>query len=206
MRINSKGLLVNSKYLAFRQVTRTTKDQKSYESNREQVLAELKSCQERTLQTLVPTIISVGLISIADRDKFALITLVSAFSILFGSSLYIASLAHKIFRNATYLQALDELDTESFVYSWGAALSKFNQIAKPPGIIGYETTTIATIYIVFSGAYLLMFFEMNMLLSSLLSVVLATIAIKIFCIPRLGQQYLEYWREVLKQEENISYK
>ena len=63
------------------------------EKNRNQALTELQSCQERTLQTFVPTIIAVGLIAIADRGNFALVTLASSFAVLFGSSMYVASLA-----------------------------------------------------------------------------------------------------------------
>jgi hypothetical protein len=62
----------------------------------DKVLSEISDCQGRILQTLVPTIISVGLISIADRENIALITLVTSFSVLFGSSLYVASLSYKI--------------------------------------------------------------------------------------------------------------
>ncbi|AWL12221.1 hypothetical protein HMF8227_01748 [Saliniradius amylolyticus] len=186
-------------YMLGRQLS--TSDSKRFESNREQVANELRGCQERTLQTLVPTIIAVGLIAIADRENFALITLVSSFAVLFCSGLYLASLAYKIFRNGAYLTALDELDPESAVHSWGAALSRFHELSQPPRIIGYETTTVALIYAVFSGAFFLMFYEIHLLLASALALVLFAVALRLFLIPRNGASYLNDWRQVLKDIE-----
>jgi len=76
--------------------------------DRDQGRTELEQCQERIMQTLAPILIVVGLISIADRENVALITLCSSFTVLFGSSLYVASLGYKIFRNTTFIQALNE--------------------------------------------------------------------------------------------------
>ena len=167
--------------------------------DREQVRAELEQCQERIIQTLVPTLIAVGLISIADRENIALITLCSSFAVLYGSSLYVASLSYKIFRNTTFIQALNERNSsDSDIYWWGA-LSRYNQLYSPPLVIGYETTTISVVYFVFSIAFVIMFYEIQLLLSLALGFLLASVAIRIFIIPREAKNQLSAWRTVFKE-------
>lgn len=144
--------------------------------SRDQVLAELEKCQDRVMQTLVPTIISVGLISIADRENVVSITLFACFAVLFSSSLYVASLSHKIFRNTTFIQALNEQDASESDLSWWAALSKFQVLEKPIPVIGFETTTISVVYGVFSIAFFFMFQEINFLLSLLLGLLLQLVS------------------------------
>lgn len=172
-----------------------------FEKNRDQVLSELQACQDRTLHTLVPTIIAVGLISIGDREYFALVTLISSFAVLFGSSLYVASLAYKIFRNGSYLQVLSEYDPAADMHSWNAALQKFNKVAKIPKIIGFETKTIAVIYLAFAGSFTLMFYGIHNLLAPILGGILVLIALQIALIPRMSATYLSHWRQVFSELE-----
>ncbi len=168
------------------------------EKDREKVLAEISECQGRILPTLVPTILSVALISIADRKNFALITLVSAFSVLFASSLYVASLSYKIFRNASFIRVFTgHIESEDKVH-WEKALSKFNENKSSPMIIGFETKTIAIIYIVFSMAYTLMFYSINSILAVLLGIVLAIVALRIYFIPSYSNRYDQKWERVLE--------
>ena len=174
----------------------------AFDQNRDQVVSELTGCQQRILQILVPTLISVGLISIADRDKFALITLISSFAVLFGSGLYVSSLTYKIFRNGSYLRALDELNPATRAYSWESALNRFHGLCKPPRIMGYETTTIAVIYLVFSGAYFLMFYQMNLWLASGLACILALVAVRMFLLPAKAAAYHQHWQRVLQEMQD----
>jgi len=167
-----------------------------HNKDRDKVIAEISECQARILQTLVPTIIAVGLISIADREKFALITSVTAFSVLFGTSLYVASLSYKIFRNSSFIRALTDLTTSDTVY-WEEALSKFNKNQSPPTIIGYETKTVAIVYLVFAITYIYMFYELAPLITCVLGSVLAIVALKILFIPNSADKYHKKWKEVI---------
>jgi hypothetical protein len=167
------------------------------EKDREKIISEISECQGRILQTLVPTIIAIGLISIADREEFALITSVTAFSVLFGTSVYVASLSYKIFRNSSFIRALtDRAETSNTIY-WEEALSKFNKYQSPPAIIGYETRTIAVVYLVFSLTYTYMFYEIYPLVTTVLGFVLATVALRILFIPNSAETYHRKWTRVL---------
>jgi len=168
-------------------------DKKDYDK----VLSEISDSQGRILQTLVPTIISVGLISIADRENVALITLITSFSVLFGSSLYVASLSYKIFRNACFIRAVTEQSMVTDTIHWEKALSLFNAMESPPKIIGFETKTVSIIYFVFSIAFTFMFYEMNALLSIIFGIILSLVAIRIYLIPRAADAYYAKWTNIL---------
>jgi hypothetical protein len=170
------------------------------ENDRQKVIDEIAASQERILQTFVPTIIAVGLIAIADRDTFATITLVCAFVVLFGASLYIASLSFKIFRNATFIRALSDVTPKSETVHWENMLARFNQQQTPPTIIGYETRTIAAIFMVFSFAFVYMFYEINLLMSLVCSALLFIVALRIFLIPRAAARYHRQWLQLLQEE------
>jgi len=168
------------------------------ENDRQKVIDEIAACQERILQTFVPTIIAVGLIAIADRENFATITLVSAFVVLFGSSLYVASLSYKIFRNACFIRALSEIAPSATVH-WEDMLSRFNKAQTPPRIIGYETHTVAFIYVIFSLAFVYMFYEINLPVTLLFGAMLFTVALRLFLIPRGADRYHKQWLAILEQ-------
>jgi len=174
------------------------------EKDRDKIIAEISECQGRILQTLVPTIIAVGLISIADREKFALITLITAFSVLFGTSVYVASLSYKIFRNSSFIRALTDRVTSKNTVYWEEALSKFNQYQSPPAIIGYETKTIGIVYLVFSLTYVFMFYELDPLITCILGFVLAAVAFRILFIPSSATKYHTKWKKVLDGYDNLS--
>ncbi|MCW9026600.1 MAG: hypothetical protein OQJ77_04720 [Thiovulaceae bacterium] len=170
------------------------------EKDRDKVLKEISDSQNRILQIFVPTIIAVGLISIADKDKFALITLFAFFAILFASSLYISSLSYKIFRNASFLNAVDSKasNVNDGTIHWEKAFSLFSKKASIPKIIGYETKTIAVIFVMFSIVYIAMFFSMNPLLSIGLGLVLIIISIRMLLLPSKSKNYLKIWQDVLE--------
>ena len=174
------------------------------EKDREKILAEIADCQNRILQTLVPTILAVGLVSIADKKHFALITLFASFAILFGASLYIANLSYKIFRNATFIKAITERENngnDSMIH-WEKALSIFSKKAAPPAIIGYETKTIAVIFLVFALVYTLMFFSMQPVLSIVFGAILGVVAASILMIPSKSEEYYMMWKRVLEEYVN----
>lgn len=170
-----------------------------HEKDREKVLAEIAECQSRVIQTLVPTIIAVGLISIADKKNLAMITVVAAFAVLFCSSLYVASLNYKIFRNASFVRALAEIAPVSGTIHWETALSLFYRKVTPPHIIGYEVRTVSVVYLVFAAAYVYMFYKLNLLLTIILGLVLAAVAVRIFLIPFRAQTYCQQWKDVLNE-------
>jgi hypothetical protein len=171
------------------------------DSDRQKVLDEITACQERILQTFVPTIIAVGLIAIADRETFASITLVSAFAVLFGSSLYVASLSYKIFRNACFIRALSDIAPKSSTLHWEDMLSRFNQEQTPPKIIGYETRTIAFIYMIFSLAFIYMFYAISLPMTLLFGTMLFIVALRLFLIPRDAERYHQQWLLLLNEAE-----
>jgi hypothetical protein len=164
-----------------------------HETDRQKVIDEIAACQERILQTFVPTIISVGLIAIADRETFATITMVCAFAVLFGSSLYVASLSYKIFRNACFIRALGDLAPDTGVIHWEEMLSRFHKAMTPPSIIGYETRTVAFIYMIFALAFIYMFHEIHLAMSVLFGVLLFIVGLRIFLIPRNAERYHRQW-------------
>lgn len=170
------------------------------EKDKEKILKEISDSQTRILNIFVPTILAIGLISIADKENFALVTLLASFSILFASSLYISSLSYKIFRNATFLNALNshnEKKDDGMIH-WERAFSMFLEKTKPPKIIGYETKTIATIFIMFSIVFAVMFFDMNAYLSLSLGAILIFISIRMLLIPSKTKEYYEVWQDVIK--------
>jgi len=171
------------------------------DSDRQKVIDEISASQERILQTFVPTIIAVGLIAIADRENFATITLVSAFVVLFGSSLYVASLSYKIFRNACFIRALSEFAPSTGSLHWEDLLSRFNKAQTPPKIIGYETHTVAFIYMIFSLAFIYMFYVINLPITLLFGTMLFIVALRLFLIPRNADRYHEQWLSILTQTE-----
>lgn len=171
------------------------------EKDREKVVNEISECQGRILQTFVPTIIAIGLISVANRDEFAFITLVCSFSILFGSSLYVASLCYKIFRNAAFIRALTELNNDNEdVVSWEAALALFNKKFPPPKVLGAETKTISVVYATFSATYVLMFYEISLFFAFLFGLILFAAAARIWFIPKRSDSYYDTWMRVLNGE------
>ncbi len=169
------------------------------EKDRDKVISEISECQGRILQTLVPTILAMGLISIADREKFALITSVTAFSVLFSTCLYVTSLSYKIFRNASFIRVLTERNAKHETFYWEEVLSKFNKHQSPPKIIGYETKTIAIIYLVFSFTYIFMFYEIDPLVTMMLGLILTVTAIRMLFIPNFSDKYYEEWTKILDE-------
>ena len=61
------------------------------EKDREKIEMEIAHSQGRIIQTLVPTILALGLLGIASPENIRDITLGSAFAVLFSSSLYVTS-------------------------------------------------------------------------------------------------------------------
>jgi len=169
------------------------------ENDRNKVVAEIADCQGRILQVFVPTIIAVGLISIADRQNIATITMVCAFVVMFGSSLYVANLSYKIFRNACFVRAVTTLAPKDGVVHWEEMLSRFNREQAPPAIIGYETRTIAFIYMIFAGAFFYMFREIDLLSSALFAAVLFAVALRMFLIPNAAERFHRQWVEILSE-------
>lgn len=167
------------------------------ENDRQKVIDEIAACQERILQTFVPTIISVGLIAIADRENFATITMVCAFAVLFGSSLYVASLSYKIFRNACFIRALGDITPKSNTAHWEDMLSRFHHAMTPPAIIGYETRTIAFIYMIFALAFIYMFHEIDLVMSVLFGLLLFVVGLRVYLIPRNADRYHKQWLLIL---------
>jgi cell division protein FtsL len=170
------------------------------EKDRVKILSEISDSQNRVIQIFVPTILAIGLISIADKEKFALTTLFAAFAILFSSSLYIASLSYKIFRNAMFLRAVtsQKNNEKDNVVHWEKALSIFTKKVNPPKIIGYETKTIAIIFIMFAFIYTFMFYYIHPIASVVLGLVLISVAIRILFIPFRAEEYYNKWQDVLK--------
>jgi len=169
------------------------------ENDRQKVIDEIAASQERILQTFVPTIISVGLIAIADRETFATITMVCAFAVLFGSSLYVASLSYKIFRNACFIRALGKLSPDTGVLHWEDMLSRFHKAMTPPPIIGYETRTVAFIYMIFALAFIYMFYEIDLVMSVVFGILLFVVGLRIYLIPRNADRYHQQWLQILNE-------
>jgi|GEM_PF-6655017 len=170
------------------------------EKDKDKIVGEISDCQGRIVQTFVPTIIAVGLISISDRENFALVTIISSFAVLFGSSLYVASLSFKIFRNASFLEEYNRILGSGKVTDWERLLTAFWEKQSTPIIIGYETRSIAVVYFVFSLAFLGMFYELGhtLILISLFAA-LIFVALRILFIPARAKNYRATWNDVLSE-------
>lgn len=68
--------------------------------------------------------------------------------------------------------------------------------------MGYETTTIAVIYLVFSGAYFLIFYQMNLWLTSGLACILSLVAVRMFLLPAKAAAYHQHWQQVLQEMQD----
>ena len=99
-----------------------------------------------------------------------------------------------------FLKALSDTtnnETSNTIH-WEKALSLFTQQAIPPKIIGYETKTIAVIYMMFSIVFIVMFFPMSFYYSVGLGAILFFIAFKIFSLPNKAGEYYNTWVEVIE--------
>lgn len=165
------------------------------EKDREKVETEIETCQARVIQTLVPTILALGLISIADPQSIRNVTMGCAFAVLFSSSLYVASLSYKIFLNASFLQVFGRTDIKKNKIYWEDALSEYRK-KHLPMIIHSETTTAAAIYMVLSFMFFFIFHKVNLIASFVAAAVLLFNSICIFLVYKRRHKCLKKWQDV----------
>lgn len=166
------------------------------DTEKARVQSEISDCQGRILKVLMPTLLSLGAISLAKVESSPFLTLASAFAVLFSSSLYIASLSYKIFRNATFLKVLIAHAPDQ-TNSWEDALIRFNGLKKPPFFIGYETRTIGFIYLIFAACFYVMFKDVAYGWAIGLGLAIACIAARILLIPTRVTQMTKQWEDSL---------
>ena len=105
-------------------------------SSHEKVIKEIADSQTRVVQTLVPTILAIGLIAVAasaslggseGASRFRLDIVVGCtFAILFSSSIYVAALSYKIFRNGTFLSVFAPTETGKDEVEWETVVGRYN--------------------------------------------------------------------------------
>ena len=133
--------------------------------SRDKVEQELFQLQSRVIQTLVPTILGIGLVSvgtvaIGGQPEPTKVTAGATFAILFTTSLYIASLTFKIFMNAAFLSVFDP-STEQGKISWEEAVGKYRRGIYLLGFLRAESMAIGIIYVVLAATFLYMFFDVG---------------------------------------------
>lgn len=169
---------------------------------------EIEQCQARVLQTLVPTILSLGLIAFsrfvneAEVGSPPYITMGATFAVLLASSLYIASLSYKIFMNAGFLSVFAEKKPDT-IY-WEDVVVKFRELAGRPRIIHSETTTAAMIYIILTAIYVFIFASLSAVRASLGAMVfliistllLISVAIRIYWAFYDSKNQKDAWQQI----------
>ncbi len=166
------------------------------ESDRERIETELRQCQARVVQTLVPTILALGLIALAESARIRDISLGCAFAVLFSSSLYVASLSYKIIRNAEFLKVFASPEIGDNKICWEYALSAYRKTYGNPLVIHSETTTAATIYSVLSLAFFFIFYRVNLIASIVGTVVLLFVSFGIFLTYKRSNKVTERWEKL----------
>ncbi len=172
------------------------------EKDLKRVQTELSQCQARVLQTLVPTILGFGLIAIANPQSIRDVTLGCNFAILFSSSLYVASLSYKIFRNAAFLRTFLTAEVEKNKIYWEKVLSKYWE-EHHPFPIHSETTTAGFIYVVLALTFLFIFYKVDPIAASIGTVLLLLVALSIFMIYVKKGNYQKTWEDIKEALEKV---
>lgn len=170
------------------------------QKDRDTVQTELSQCQARVLQTLVPTILALGVIAIAQSQNIKDVTLGCTFATLFSSSLYVASLSYKIYRNASFLRTFVATDIEENKIRWEEIISEYRQKHRPFPFHS-ETTTAGSIYVVLALTFLFIFYRIDLIAASVGTVLLLLVAFSIFTIYAKRGSYQETWEEIKKSRE-----
>ncbi len=154
-----------------------------HEEDLKKVVREIEQLQGRVLQTLVPTILAFGLIAFAGGEQINYLTLGGAFAVLFTSSLYVASLSYKIFRNSAFLQVFHHhANTEDTIY-YENLMAKYRKKKGEPVIINAETTTASIIYAVLSFTFFFIFYmESEGRLGLLIATIVTTLILLCNCL------------------------
>ncbi len=116
--------------------------------------AEIENCQKRIIQIMAPTIVAFGITGISSIGEGSgeniLFIFLALFAVLFSSSLYIASLSYKIFKNAAYLRKYAKKE------DW-EKLMEIERGLYRTWFIGTETSAIGCIYILLSVIFGIIF-------------------------------------------------
>jgi len=163
-----------------------------YQKDREKVVTEIAQCQARVVQTMVPTILALGLIAVADAEKAGVLTFGCAFAILFCSSLYVASLSCKIFQNGAFLKVFGPDEPEPSVVYWEDALATFRE-KDTMFPIHSETWAAAVIYVVLSLTFFFIFYRERPIAATVCAVVLLSVAIGVAVIYSRAAVYEKRW-------------
>ena len=162
------------------------------EKVRQKIENEISQCQARVAQTLVPTILAMGLLAVADPKNIRVVTLGCAFAVLFSSGTYVASLTYKIFRNASFLKVF-------VVAPWETALSKYrgnsvlNRFFWP---IGSESCAAGAIYLALAATFFFIFYTVNRPASIVCTAILTMNALSIFLVYKRASKMDKAWEEV----------
>ena len=169
--------------------------------DRDKVMDEISQCQARVLQTMVPTILALGLLAIAQKDSIPGLALGCGFAILFCSGLYVAALSHKIFRNAGFLAIFsDNLLQDDHTINWESVLNRYPGTHREFPIYS-ETTTAGTIYLALALTYFYVFFAKNPIAVNICTVLLIGVSALIFYTYFRREIHRERWKKVKKEIE-----
>ncbi len=169
------------------------------EDDRRYVESEIQGAQTRVMQTLVPTILSLGLIAICNTNQLGRVSMGCAFGVLFSSSLYVAALSYKIFRNGAFLAAFPPAEKPGAL-RWERLLTDFNEQRKQT-IIQAETPTAAVIYAVLALTFLFIFVPAEPVLACGGTAVLLVVSLLIFSIYRRKREFKGRWTTIKEQRE-----
>ncbi|MFC1947531.1 hypothetical protein ACFLXY_06400 [Chloroflexota bacterium] len=160
----------------------------------DKVTKEIEQCQSRVLQTLVPTVLALGLIgfsgmSMSTESSFPpYFAMGATFAVLLATSLYIASLSYKIFMNGTFLSVF--APKQSDIIYWERVVKLFRgEPSGKPKIIHSETTTAGTIYMILALTYIFIFASIDAVRESLGALIFLIIS----GIILLGVAFTIFW-------------
>ena len=130
------------------------------DSDRAKVENEISSLQNRVLQIIIPTMLSIGIVSIVGSDHYGKVAMAGTCAIVMSSGTFVATLSYKIFQNAAFLRVFVTPSGHPGGLSWEDELIKFRE-GVISLIIPAETTPAAIIYFLFAGAYLYAFKDVD---------------------------------------------
>lgn len=166
-----------------------------FEADRDKVTQEISQCQSRVIQTMVPTILALGLIAVADSNCVGILTLGCCFSILFCSSLYVACLSHKIFKNSRFLKVFCRPQARKGTVYWEHALDRYRSSTdRLP--LSSETVTAGTIYAVLAMTFFFVFHESYPVASLVCALLLLAVAFAIFAVYVQRNRSVAAWKIV----------
>ncbi len=167
--------------------------------DRDKVMEETSQCQARVVQTMVPTILALGLLAVAPPGNLDGIALGCAFAIVFCSGLYVACLSFKIFRNAAFLSVFsDWIDRKDGTINFEDLIGRYRGGGRAFPIHS-ETTTAGIIYLALAATFFYIFHGKSILAARVCATALVVVSGFILATYYSRGIHTKRWMKVKKE-------